>query len=73
MEKRWQDKQTRYRIDRIRDSGEVDEWFYGDMFPTRDMAQSFIDNRTCSYRGDLFVAEFITPAGYVYEGVIKLA
>lgn len=72
MKKRWEPERTRYRIDRVQDGGQVDEWFYGEIFPSQEAAQKFIDDRGPSYRGQLRVEMFVTPAGYVYEETIRI-
>lgn len=72
MKKQWEPERTRYRIDRVRDNGEVDVAFYGELFHTKKAAQKFIDNRGPSYRGKLKIESFTVPAGYVYTTTLTI-
>ena len=73
MNKVWQDAETRYRIDRVRENGEVDEWFYNSVHRTKALAQKYINERNPkSYRGKLRAVKYTTEAGYVYQTTLVI-
>ena len=72
MEKRYEEKRTKYVIDRIRDNGETDHCYYGQMFPSKAAANKYIKGRLGRYTGTLVVRPLALKAGYVYTTTITI-